>query len=363
MIRVLLVDDELPARLRLAQLLSRYEDIEVAGQAQDGEEALQRAEELRPDVLFLDIQMPGCSGIEVAARLKPPRPHVVFCTAFDEHALDAFELHAVDYVLKPVSRRRLGTTIDRLRSSLGERLRWQEERRSAGSVQNRLMTPASPGLKTVDLHAFVHPAHEVSGDYYDFIPLDKHRIGIALGDVSGKGMPAGLLMASLQGRLQSEAPRCGDQPAALLQSLNASLWRSTDQSMYATFFYGVYDDSRRLLTSVNAGHPPPLTVSGDGSVRRLSAGGLPIGLFPNSRYEEEVSALPRGDVLVLYSDGIREAADGRGEEFGEERILEAIRAHRVGTARQIAESLLNEVEAFAPGEPSDDRTIVVAKGV
>src|SRR5262245_16405140 len=115
-LRALLIDDEAPARERLRQLLSSFPDLEIAGEAADGQEAIEMIEALKPDVLFLDIQMPGCGGMEVAASLAAPRPRIVFCTAFEEYGVDAFELHAVDYLLKPVSRARIAEAVERLRS-------------------------------------------------------------------------------------------------------------------------------------------------------------------------------------------------------------------------------------------------------
>ncbi len=117
MIRTLVVDDEKPARSRMRQLLAAIDDVELIGEAEDGEQAIQRILELRPDLVFLDIQMPACSGLEVAASLPSPRPHIVFCTAFDQYAVDAFELHAVDYLLKPVSRARLAEAVSRARQA------------------------------------------------------------------------------------------------------------------------------------------------------------------------------------------------------------------------------------------------------
>ena len=117
MIRTLIVDDEQPARDRLRRLLAEFQDVEIAGEAADGEEAMERIAAIRPSVVFLDIQMPGASGLEVAASLAEPRPHVIFCTAFEQHAVDAFELHAIDYLLKPVSRARLDKALDRVRQS------------------------------------------------------------------------------------------------------------------------------------------------------------------------------------------------------------------------------------------------------
>jgi two-component system, LytTR family, response regulator len=128
MIRLVIVDDEQPARDRLRQLLAGEEDIEIAGEAEDGLQALERVSELKPDLLLLDIQMPGCSGLEVAASLARPRPAIIFCTAYEQYAVDAFELHAVDYLLKPVNRTRLHAAIERVRQTRGTELEHQLDR-------------------------------------------------------------------------------------------------------------------------------------------------------------------------------------------------------------------------------------------
>ena len=134
MIRALIVDDEQPARERLRLLLSEVEDVEIAGEAEDGEHAMEQIARLTPDVVFLDIQMPGCTGLEVAASLPSPRPHIVFCTAFDEYAVDAFELSAVDYLLKPVNRARLAKALDRVREGV----------RPEGALERAALASAAP---------------------------------------------------------------------------------------------------------------------------------------------------------------------------------------------------------------------------
>ena len=155
-LRVLLVDDEQPARERLRQLLSAFDEIEIAGEAEDGEQAVERIVELQPDLVFLDIQMPGCSGTEVAASLGSPRPKIVFCTAYDEYAVDAFELRAVDYLLKPVSRARLSKTLERLREhpEEGADATVEHASQAVGSYPARFL--AKRGAKY-----FVVPEHDV----------------------------------------------------------------------------------------------------------------------------------------------------------------------------------------------------------
>lgn len=141
MIRVLLVDDEQPARERLRKLLGSFDDLEVVDEAEDGEQAIEKILELRPDLIFLDIQMPGCSGMEVAASLSSPRPGIIFCTAFDQYAVDAFELHAVDYLLKPVNLARLKKAVDRVRgtSHAGHDSSLERASKAAGGYPRRFL--------------------------------------------------------------------------------------------------------------------------------------------------------------------------------------------------------------------------------
>ena len=206
MIRALIVDDEAPARDRLRRLLSTA-DVEIVGEAEDGLEAVSRIDALTPDLVFLDIQMPALSGLEVAARLQAPRPRIVFCTAYDRFAVDAFELHAVDYLLKPVNRDRLARTVERIAVQIAEQQRTTRERDEAVRTQMRLMPADTPGESGVECAGMCVPADGVGGDYYDFLPLGSGRLGIALGDVSGKGMYAGLLAAAVQARLQAITAR------------------------------------------------------------------------------------------------------------------------------------------------------------
>ena len=157
-----------------------------------------RIEALQPDLVFLDIQMPALTGLEVAARLHAPRPRIVFCTAFDHFAVEAFELHAVDYLLKPVNQERLARTVERIGGELDQQRRQTRERDEAVRTQMRLMPEDIRGASGVICAGACEPADGVGGDYYDFLPLSDDRLGIALGDVSGKGMYAGILAAAFR---------------------------------------------------------------------------------------------------------------------------------------------------------------------
>jgi sigma-B regulation protein RsbU (phosphoserine phosphatase) len=361
-IRTLLVDDEQPARVRLRQMLGQFSDVEVVGEASDGDEALEQVTRVRPDLVFLDIQMPGRDGIQVAAELAPPRPQVIFCTAFDRYAVDAFEQHAIDYLLKPVNRARLEASLDRVRDSLGSGGRLPNELKQAGATQARLFPQRLPTLPSLDYTGSCRPAGDVGGDYYDFFEVAEGRLGIALGDVAGKGMPAALLMANLQGQLRSRVQQQLDL-AALMSQLNQAVCELTDDNRFITFFFGIYDDSTQRLRYCNAGHNPPLLfrTAGESPIvpERLEAGGPVLGVLPDAAYTEREVALQDGDLGVFFSDGIVEATDEAGLELGEERLAELVLENRSLAAVELRDRLLEEVTTFSQGRQDDDITLIV----
>lgn len=364
MIRTLVVDDEAPARDRLRTMLADFPDVRVVGEAADGEEALERIAELHPTLVLLDIQMPGRTGLEVAATLPVPRPRIVFCTAFDRYALDAFDQHAVDYILKPATRVRLARAIDRVRESLGDDDRLHREMAEASVTQARLLPQGGPAASRLDYAGACHPAREVGGDYYDFILLPPRRIGLAVVDVSGKGMYAALLMASLQARLQVLAPRHGDQVAPLVSEIDRLLFDSTAANKYATLFYAVFDDETCRLTYANAGHVPALVIRGSapapGAVMRLMPTGPVVGLLDDARFEQRTVDLVPGDVLLITTDGITEAVEDAGED--PERWLTTLALGAVGaSAAELRDRILHELARLTAGcPPADDRTLVTA---
>ncbi len=362
MIRAVLVDDEEPARDRLQTLLGELGNVRVVGVAGDAEEALQKISESRPNLVFLDIQMPGRTGMELAASLTPPRPRIIFCTAFDQYAIDAFEHHAVDYLLKPLNRHRLARAIDRVRQSMDEREELRREVVVASQAQARLFPRALPALSSLDLRGTCRPALGVGGDYYDFLPIDAERLGFAVGDVSGKGLYAGLLMAGLQGRIQTLTGRYGDRLAELMLEVNRLTYSTTDGDKYATLFYGVYDDTTRTLSYVNAGHNPPLLVRADDTTERLEATGMVIGLMPDAQFTQESLQLRVGDTLVLFTDGLTEAVNPNGEEFGDARLEQLVRRHRRLRPAELETLIMKEVDGFKGVAPQqDDVTLVVAQ--
>lgn len=382
MIRTLLVDDERPARDRLRQMLAAQPEVEIVGEAADGVEAIERIAQLRPDLVFLDIEMPGRTGLEVTAALRPPRPRVIFCTAFDQYAVQAFEHHAIDYLLKPVTRARLAEAVQRVGGQLQESRRWMREIEDARLVQAGMFPGELTAFEGIDCAALCRQAIGIGGDYYDFLRLPGNRIGIAIADVSGKGVSAALLMAGLHARLQSLAPRCEQRVAELLRELNRATIVPEARGKFATLFYGHFDAADRVLTYGNAGHCPPivfhrgmrnpqrtgsrgereLDVGEAGRAVCLETGGTVLGIFPETEYQEGRLELAGGDVLVAFSDGVTEACGEGGEEFGEERVARLVALHYHLPAAELRDRILAEIARFTGGaDPHDDMTLVVLK--
>jgi sigma-B regulation protein RsbU (phosphoserine phosphatase) len=361
MIRALIVDDEAPARDRLRRLLSPG-DVTVVGEAENGAEAIARIAALQPDLVFLDIQMPALSGLEVAARLPAPRPRIVFCTAYDRFAVEAFELHAVDYLLKPVHRDRLMTAVNRIAGEIAEQRHRTRERDDAVRTQRRLMPETAPEQSGLDCAGVCIPAEGVGGDYYDFLPMEGGRLGLVVGDVSGKGVYAGLLAAALQARLQAITSRATGTSGSVIGELNRLTAGTIEANRFATVFFGAFDRTASTLTYVNAGHPAAVVVADDGNTTTLDATGSAVGWTSDAHFAERTIAFSAGDVVAIYSDGISEAAAPDGRDFGVEGVARTLRRHRSSHSSEIITALCAEVDRFTVGAAaSDDRTVLVAK--
>jgi sigma-B regulation protein RsbU (phosphoserine phosphatase) len=240
-------------------------------------------------------------------------------------------------------------------------IRIQEELRLARSIQDNLLPKETPVLAGYDIAGKSLPALSVGGDYYDFIPMGDHRLGLALGDVSGKGMPAALLMAHLQAAIRSQM-LMESSPASCLGRSNSLLYRSTEAERFATCFFGILDAGAHRLCYTNAGHDTPLLVSRGGRIQKLETGGLVLGILQETRFEESTVPIEAGDLLLIYSDGITEAVNGRDEEFGVDRLAALVAENRERRAREVVERILAEVERHAgAAPPSDDRTLVVIR--
>ena len=232
----------------------------------------------------------------------------------------------------------------------------------AAEIQRGLLPVQAPHVAGVDLAGYNAACHTVGGDYYDFLPYPDGRVGLLVGDVAGKGMPAALLMSSLQARVQV----LFDDPtnlAALVTRLNRIISSNCPSNRFITFFIGVLEPKTGELTYVNAGHNPPLVAHADGSVEKLEGTGLILGILPMATYQQGVCHLDPGDAVLLFSDGVTEAVRPTAdEEFGEERLAEVLAGLRSQNADSIITSINQKVEDFTGGAPpADDITLVVAK--
>lgn len=246
---------------------------------------------------------------------------------------------------------------------LREKARLEDEMRFAREIQ-RLFLPEegihSPGF---DLAGLSLPSRAVSGDYYDYLRITEDQLGIMIGDVSGKGAPAALIMASLRAALRAEI-RNNYRISEIMAKVNHLLWESTEPERFATAVYGVLDESSGLFTYSNAGHNPPLLLRHDGKEEHLSVGGLILGPFPDSWYEEGRIWLSSGDLLVFYTDGVTEALSESGEEFGSARITGVLRAQGDRPAAEICQSIADAVRAHAGTVGlDDDLTLVVLRAL
>lgn len=259
-----------------------------------------------------------------------------------------------------------GTALEniRLAEEIAERLeaerRVAREMEIAKEVQSRLLPQAPPHLRTLDCAAQCIQARSVGGDYYDFLDLGLDRVGFVLADVSGKGVHAALLVANLQAHLRSQSGIAPLDPVRLLQQVNRMLWRSTAAMHFATLFFGIYDDRTRRLDYVNCGHNPPVWLRRDGSVERLPATATVIGAFEKFDCGVERVQLGPGDLLVIFSDGVTEAARG-DQEFGELRLIEELRACGSLPVNEVVTKILNSVQEFSAGTQSDDLTLLIAR--
>ena len=242
-----------------------------------------------------------------------------------------------------------------------ERGKLEHEMNIARDIQMELLPKTFPKLPGLDMFAFTVPAKHVGGDCYDVIDVGDGRLAITIGDVSGKGTPAAILMANVQAavRVLSESRVPAVQ---LITRVNKLVHGYTEDGVFITFFYSILDTRTGQLVYVNAGHNPPCILRRDGSREYLDRGGLVIGAMPGSEYEEGHATLLAGDDLVLYTDGVTEAENTEDEMFGEERLEQLLIEHRHASAREIEEQVYSSVKDFAAGAPqTDDLTMVIVK--
>lgn len=232
----------------------------------------------------------------------------------------------------------------------------------ACDVQRRFMQNPKPATTAgVSYGACCRQARAVGGDFYDFLPLSEHRVALAIGDASGKSLPAALMISSVQSSLRTAAHFAGDEAAVVLRTVNSLAQATSLAGRYATVFYGVFDEKTRVLRYVNAGHVPPVIVRRDGSMAPLKVGGAPVGMFPDWEYEEGVARLLSGDLLIACTDGVTESVNSADEQWGLEGLLAAMCENAGGSPDEIARAILAEMDEFSGGRQMDDATILVVR--
>jgi sigma-B regulation protein RsbU (phosphoserine phosphatase) len=249
----------------------------------------------------------------------------------------------------------------RLYAQERELVRMQEEYRLAAKIQQELLPARPPDVPGYEIFGTNIPALAVGGDYFDFIRIDDRRLAICIGDVSGKGLPASLLMANLQASLRGQS-RQTLSPRECLSRSNRLLYESTAAEKYATVFYGILDTESHRFRYCNGGHEHPLLVAPSGKVVELVTGGVALGLLESFPYEEaEVSFMP-GGLLVMYSDGVTEAMTASGEQFGRAKLEGVVAEERSATLQGLGEKIVGAVRAHAGAAPqSDDITLVAVR--
>jgi sigma-B regulation protein RsbU (phosphoserine phosphatase) len=327
--------------------------------------------------------MPEVRGTALAAELPEPRPFIVFATAFDHYGLEAIAVEATDYLLKPVSRAKLAVTLDRVRA----RLATQSVERdvvAATAVQAQMWPGALPTIPGFDCAAASLPARGVGGDFYDVFELTPRLEGdglsrrheprsegdgfsrrhwaVLLGDASGKGIAAGLVASAVQARVNTAARLAKLDPQALMAAVDRDVYATTDGARYATAVYGTLNAEQRKFTYVNAGHPSMLVTGNMNSLEHLPATGPALGLIEAGTFVSRSIELSPGSVLLAYTDGVNEAQNDRGEEYGDRALSVLLHETRHQPAAQICKTILDAVRAHRGSrQDQDDVTVMVLK--
>jgi len=279
-------------------------------------------------------------------------------TRFYDIDQNSFALVSLDEVTEALEAQRKATA-----QKLEAERRAAQELAIAKQVQAGLFPQRLPPLATLEYAGMCIQARQVGGDYYDFLDLGGGRVGLVLGDIAGKGIAAALLMSNLQANLRSQCAIAHDQPGPFLQSVNRLFCENTIDSAYATLFFAEYDDETQRLRYANCGHLCGLLLRHDNTLERLASTATVVGLFPQWDCVMGEYRLEVGDTLALYTDGITESVNDAGEEFGEARLVEAMRRHVAGTPQHMLKSIVDEVQRFGVQEQHDDITLVIARCV
>ncbi|HEV8310482.1 MAG TPA: SpoIIE family protein phosphatase [Methylomirabilota bacterium] len=370
--RILIVDDTKANIDLLASALKGEYRLSVA---LSGEAALRVVDKTPPDLILLDVVMPGLDGFEVCRRLRENKATrdipIMFLTALDEVSskTQAFEMGGTDYVTKPFEMLEVKARVRSLLKAKAYNDAFREmvasELRIARNIQSsalpREFEPLAAGTG-LEVHAVMEPAREVGGDLYDVLRLPGGRLFAVLGDVSGKGIPAAMFMMVTTALLRVAA-RDGLDAPALLARLNDQLCADNPTSMFVTLTCAAVDGAAGTVRYAIAGHTAPVLLTAGGQARLLGGNlGTIAGVEPGLAFPSAAVELAPGDTFVLYSDGVTESFEPGGRAFGESGLLAALQGVRAASAREVVERLLAAVRAFAAGdEPSDDIAILALR--
>lgn len=352
--RIVVIEDD-PAILRAVADNLRYESYDVLTAA-DGEAGYKLIREKHPDLVILDLMLPGLNGFDVCQKLRSDGllTPIVMLTAQDQEAkrVEGFDVGADDYVTKPFSVREL---LSRVRAILRRSL--SKELDEARQIQEKLLPAEIPQIRGCRIAGAWLPARVVGGDYFDVLKFDDDTVALCIADVSGKGLPAALLMANLQATVKAYASK-QMRPREMCETINRVMYDNIARNKFITFFYAMlFADQMQLIYS-NAGHNPPIVSARDGSAMLLERGGAVLGVFKEWQYEEGQISLEYGDRFVLYTDGITEARNGAGEEFGETRLLEMLTRTHTIHATGLTQCVIDAATNFSNREFDDDLTVL-----
>ncbi len=363
--RVLICDDQ-PDVLEALRLLFKGQGWQtVSADSPEGLMAHVRTGAF--DLILVDLNYTrdttsGAEGIDLLANLEAEgnSTPVMVMTAWSSFdiAVEAMRRGACDFIQKPWDNDRLLAAIRKQAES--ERRR-KSELEIAANVQQKLFPRNLRPLRTVDYAGHCVAAKEVGGDYYDFLEITDHSLGFVLADVSGKGVPAALLMANLQACFRNQQPGALLRPGEVLEGINRHFYESTAAERFATLFFGGYDDRTRRLRYVNCAHLAPILLRATGEIERLQPTALMLGAFRQWSCREQQTDLRPGDTLVIYSDGVTEAGIERGNEFGEERLLALLSENRGSSADLLVHTIIDAVAGFSGASRTDDVTVVVLR--
>ena len=378
-IKILVVDDEVDLETLVLQKFRRRirRNELVFDFAHNGQEAIEKLDADEDiSMVISDINMPVMDGLALLKQLGETKPNIrsVIVSAYGDmnNIRTAMNRGAFDFVTKPIDFNDLEITIDKtlkhlalVREALSNRdqlVALSRELDVARDMQASVLPRAFPSSARYNTHGLMVPAKEVGGDFYDFVHLGGDKFGVAIGDVSGKGIPAALFMMACRTLLRSHAPDAG-RPDDCLAYVNNLLADDNDSCMFVTLFYGVFDSGSGVFDYCNGGHNPPRLVRRGGRVEALpTTNNVALGVLPGHAFNQETVRLEAGDLLFLYTDGVTEAEGPGSKELGEERLDALLATLDDSSCDDVTSRVLDRVREFAAGNPqSDDITCVALR--